>query len=229
MAEGARPTPRHLTVAALCLVVAVGTAFVAASVTRNERIFSLSPPVKEGVSQSVTSNDIPETRRLDLHRTFFTAWAALLLVTPALCLFPFHRTSPKAAGYWLAFWTAGFLAFLVHLYWAIFVIFDGDWSRIATSPRVSAPVIDIVFAAWWGLDVLLVWIVPRESRFIKLERAVIYMMAAALFVAGSAIEGEIWLSKAIGFISGGAVALSLLVWFTTHLRDSRLNAATPST
>lgn len=226
MAESVRPTRRQLTAAALCLVVAIGTAFVAANVTRNERIFSLSPPTKEPISQSVTSNDIPETRRVDLHRTFFTAWAALLLVTPALCLFPFHRASPNAAGYWLAFWTAGFLAFVVHLYWGIFVIFEGDWSRISTSPRVSAPVIDIVFAVWWGLDVLLAWTVHRESRLINLERTVVYMLAAALFVAGSAIEGEIWLSKAIGFVSGGAVALSLLVWFTRHLRDRRLKSAT---
>ena len=226
MAESVHPTPRQLTVAALCLVVAVGAAFVAANVTRNEKIFSLSPPVKEAVSHSVTSNDISETRRVDLHRTFFTAWAALLLVTPALCLFPFHRTSPKAAGYWLAFWTAGFLAFVVHLYWAIFVIFEGDWSRISTSSRVSAPVIDSVFAVWWALDVLVAWTVQHESRLVKLERTVIYMMAAALFVAGSAIEGEIWLSKAIGFVSGGAVALSLVVWFTRHLRSRRLNAAT---
>jgi|GEM_PF-718755 len=229
MVESVHPTLRQLTVAAFCLVVALGTAFVAANVTRNERIFSLSPPVKKPESQSATSATIPEARRVDLHRTFFTAWAALLLVTPALCLFPFHRASSKAAGYWLAFWTAGFLAFVVHLYWAIFVIFEGDWSQISTSSRVSAPVIDIVFAVWWGVDVLLAWLVPHESRLVRLERTFIYMLAAALFVAASAIEGEIPLSQTIGFISGGTIVLSLLVWFTRRLRDGRLSAATPGT
>jgi len=217
----------QLTIAAVCLIIAVAAAFVSANATRNDPIFSLSPPVKDTAPHSVVP-DVPEARRLDLHRTFFTAWAALLLVTPALCLFPFRRSSAKAAGYWLAFWTASYLAFLIHLYWAIFVIFGGDWARISNSPRVSAPVIDIVFAAWWGVDLLLAWAVRDDKSLVKFERVLIYLMAIALFIAGSAIEGEIWLSKALGFTSAGAIALALFVWIVRHLRARTLNAVPAS-
>jgi hypothetical protein len=218
----ARPTPRQLLIAAVCLVMVLGAAFAAAHVTRHDPIFKLTPPPDEAAPNVVAPADVQEAQRLDLHRTFFTAWAALLLVTPALCLFPFRNSSSTAAGYWLAFWTAGLLAFAVHLYWAVIVIFDGDWSRITNTTRVSAPVIDTVFAIWWGLDVLLAWSMQRENRIIRIERTIVSLLAFVLFVAGSVIEGEIWLSKAVGFVMAGAVAIAVLAWLARRLR---VNAA----
>lgn len=213
----ARPTPRQLLVAAACLVVVLGAAFVAAHITRHDPIFKLTPPPDKAAPDVVAPADVQEAQRLDLHRTFFTAWAALLLVTPALCLFPFRNSSPAAGGYWLAFWTAGLLAFAVHLYWAVIVIFDGDWSRISNTTRVSAPVIDTVFAVWWAIDVLLAWAIQRENRIIRIERAIVSLLAFVLFVAGSVIEGEILLSKAVGFVMAGAVAIAVLAWLGRRL------------
>src|SRR3712207_418445 len=106
-----RPTAGQLAVAAACLLVALGGAFLAASLTRDSHIFSLSPPSEEGAPPNVpVPPDLKESQRLDLHRTFFTAWAALLLAAPAFCAFLFRRSSASAAGYWLAFWTAGLVA-----------------------------------------------------------------------------------------------------------------------
>ena len=208
----ARPTSRQLLIAAVSLVVVLGAAFVAAHVTRHDPIFKLTPPPDKAAPDVIAPADVQEAQRLDLHRTFFTAWAALLLVTPALCLFPFRNSSPAASGYWLAFWTAGLVAFAVHLYWAVIVIFDGDWSRITNTTRVSAPVIDTVFAIWWAIDVLLAWAMPRENRLIRIERTIVSLLAFVLFVAGSIREGEIWLSQAVGFVMAGAVAIAVLAW-----------------
>ena len=192
-----RPTARQLLIAAVSLIVVLAAAFIAASATQHEPIFSLS-------------NDIAESQRLDLNRTFFTAWAAILLIIPALCAFPFRSSSPSAAGYWLAFWTAGFLAFAVHFYWGVVVIFGGHWSRIAHTTRVSAPVVDTVFTIWWGLDVLLAWTVRTRKLLIEIERTIVYLLAIALFFAGSALEGEITPGRALGFLLGGAVVISLI-------------------
>lgn len=220
-----RTTVRQWTIAGFCLVIVLGGAFVGAFATRHDPIFSLSPPPAEGGIRGAAPADIPEARRLDLHRTFFTAWAALLLAIPALCFFPFRRSSSTLGGYWLVFWTVSLLAFVVHLYWAIFVIFDGDWSRITSSTRVSAARIDTVFAIWWAVDVLLAWLLRSENRLVTAQRAIVHLAALVLFVAGSALEGEIRLSKLLGFAMAGAVAVSLIIWVTRRLRGRTLGAA----
>src|SRR5438874_10442362 len=100
--------------AAVCLVLVLASAFIAARATRHAQIFSLVPPPPKRDKKRVMSPDVGEAKRVELHRTFFTAWAALVLTIPALCLFPFRGSSSTAAAYWLAFWTAAFIAFAVH-------------------------------------------------------------------------------------------------------------------
>ena len=140
----------------------------------------------------------------------------MILATPALCLFPFRRSSPAAAGYWLAFWTAAFIAFAIHFYWAVFVFFKGSWTAIRKSTRVSAPVIDTVFAVLWAADVLLAWSGRAEDLFVEIIRIGAYVLAIVLFVLGSAKEGEIPLSRALGFAMAGAVACSLVAWLVVR-------------
>jgi hypothetical protein len=93
-----RPGQREIAVAALTFLVVVGGAFFAASLTQHQPLFSLSPPGQ-------SAHDIEESHRLVLHRAFFTAWAALILATPAFCTFWFRSSSARAAHYWLAFWS----------------------------------------------------------------------------------------------------------------------------
>ena len=224
MSEHVRPTPTQLTIAVVCLAVVLAGAFIAARATLQEKTFSLSPPAAKG-SQTIPGPDATEAQRLDLHRTFYTAWAALLLVIPALSLFPLRRSSSKAAGYWLAFWSASLVAFAVHLYWAVVVFFEGDWSEIMNTTRVSAPVIDTVFAIWWAIDVLLAWTLPTETRVVRIQRAIVHLLAFVLFVAGAAIEGETGLSRALGYILAAAVTISIVVWIGQWRRRRTLRAA----
>jgi hypothetical protein len=205
-----RPTPRQLLVAFVCLVLALTGAFAGASMTQERAIFSLSPPVEKSTPPDVpVPPDVPQTKRLDLHRTFFLAWAAVL-VTPALCTFLFVRSSGRAAQWWLAFWTASLLAFLVHFYWAVVVIFDNDWTRIFHTTRVSAALPDVIFVIWWTLDVLLAWVVWRDGLPIRIERALVHALAFILFFAGSALEGEIFWSHAVGYTLGIAMVLAII-------------------
>lgn len=200
-----RPSARELRLALWSLILLLTTAFAVAWLTRNEPLFSLLPP--GGVTP-----DIQPAQHLDLHRTFFTIWAALVLVTPALCLFPFRRHSARAARYWLAFWTAALLAFLVHFYWAVVVIFGHDWQRITHTTRVSAPVLDTVFAVWWVLDVALAWGWRSRARWVEVQRALVHALAFILFFMGAAREGELPLSRALGYALAIACLGSLLRW-----------------
>lgn len=212
-----------MTLAVVCLVLLLGGVFLAASSTQNQDFFTLRPP--GGKEADVFT----EAQRLNLHRTFFTAWAALILVTPALCTFLFRRDSASAARYWLAFWTVGFVAFLVHFCWAVCVLFDGEWSRILQAHvRVSAPRLDTVVTAWWGLDVLLAWLVQSERGWIRIQRVVVHLAVFVLFFLGSAIQGEhngqhgktIW-SVALGTAMGVAVLTSVLFWLVRLKKSKR--------
>lgn len=126
----------------------------------------------------------------DRARTLYTIRAAIVLLTLALCLFLFRDYSPAADNYWLLFWTFSYLAFLVHFYWAVAIIYDGDISRIF---RVMGNVIagsNFLLAAWWGLDVLLswiAWIVRRDPKWLRIERMGAHLFALAVF-AYTAIE-----------------------------------------
>jgi hypothetical protein len=202
-----------MSVAALSLVLVLGGAFLAASLTGRDALFSLAP---QGGGQP---DVFQESQRVDLHRTFFTAWATLILLTPALCTFFFRRSSERAARYWRAFWTVSLVAFLVHFYWAVFVMFGNDWGRILQAKaRVSAPVPDTIVTVWWVLDVLLAWLVRSENLWIRIQRALVHLAVFILFFLGSAREGELLLSRALGIAMGVAVLISFLIWVTRRLK-----------
>jgi len=105
------------------------------------------------------------------YRVIFTIWAAILLLSPALCFHVFSRADAPNT-YWRAFWTFAYLAFLTHLYWTIFATYHLNWFEIFHSQEgpgidpervVQHPGPDLFLAAWWGLEVLLAWLVSDHK------------------------------------------------------------------
>jgi hypothetical protein len=190
-----------LTLAGLSLLVV----FWAARWTRELPLFSLSPP-------GGGAADIAVAQRQDLHVTFFTIWASLLLATPALALFPLIRRSASAHTVWRVLWTASLLVFAVHFYWATVVIFGNDWARILNTPRVSAPRLDTVFAGWWVIDVVLAWTLVSDAGWVRVERAGVHLLAFVLFFMGAAREGELATSRTLGWMMTVVVAAGILAW-----------------
>lgn len=205
------PDLRAMTAALLALLLALGGAFAAAWFTRDAELFSLA--AAPGLAP-----DVRTQQRHDLHRTFFTAWAALVLVTPALALVLFRDTSGRAARYWLAFWTVALVAFAVHFYWAVSVMFGNDWRRILHTPRVSAPVLDTVFVAWWCVDVGIAWFSRSEARWVKLQRNLLHVLAFVLFFMGAAREGELAASRVLGWAMAAVVGLAAARWAGDRVR-----------
>lgn len=200
-----------MTLALLCLASLLALSLATAWFTRDVSIFSLSPP--DGGAP-----DMRADQRFDLHFTFFTIWSALLLVIPALCLLPFRSRSAFAAQWWLAFWTASLIAFAIHFYWAVQVIFGGDWARILHTPRVTAPRLDTVFAIWWCADVLIAWLLRSEAVWVRVQRIGVHLLAFLLFFMGAAREGELLASHALGWSLGIAAASALAWWALGWLR-----------
>lgn len=187
--------------AALALVLVFG----AAAWTRDWPLFSMSPP-GGGVA------DVALAQREDLHRTFFTIWAALLLAAPALAVLPLAAHAGWAARLWRITWTASLLVFAVHFWWAVVELFGNDWSRVLNTPRVSAPRLDTVFAVWWCVDVVLAWTVRPDRLWVRLQRAGVHLLAFVLFFMGAAREGELPVSRALGWGFAAVVAAGLIVW-----------------
>lgn len=179
--------------------------FVSAWWTRELPLFSLAPPDSGPADVSVA-------QRQDLHVTFFTIWASLLLATPALALFPSMRRSAGAYHWWRVFWTASLLVFSVHFYWAAVVIFGNDWQRILNTPRVSAPRLDTVFAMWWVMDVVLAWTLRPDAWWLRAQRAGVHLLAFVLFFMGAAREGELAASRALGWSMAVVVAGGIIAW-----------------
>lgn len=211
------PIPQ-LAVAAVVFAIVVVAAFVAASLTQDQSIFSLSPPCK---SPPCPPPDILTTQRFGLHLAFFTAWAAMILVTPALCTFWFRNSSKLAASYWLSFWSLGLIAFLIHFCWSVFVVFGGDWNKINNTPRVSAPIPDIVITIWWGLDVMLALFIGSERVWVRIQRILVHLGVFVLFFLGSVKEGELCLSRVLGSLMGICVLGSFIVWVIVSLKNRK--------
>jgi hypothetical protein len=187
--------------------------FAAAWWTREIPLFSLAPP---GGGPA----DVAVAQRQDLHVTFFTIWASLLLATPALSLFPSILRSAGAYHWWRIFWTASLLLFSAHFYWATVVIFGNDWRRILDTPRVSAPRLDTLFAIWWVIDVALAWTLRSDAWWLRAQRAGAHLLAFVLFFMGAAREGELAASRALGWSMAVALAAGIIAWGVTIRRQS---------
>jgi hypothetical protein len=119
----------------------------------------------------------------------FTIWACIFLLTPALCFHVFSRSDARNS-YWRAFWTFAFLALLIHLYWAVTgscgsspeAIFNlGEARKLHPGCIVDHPSPDFFLAAWWGLDVVLAWLVSDNIKWVRVQRGAVHLLAFVMF------------------------------------------------
>jgi hypothetical protein len=135
---------------------------------------------------------------VDYYRVIFTLWAAVVLVTPALCFHIFSR-SDASNTYWRAFWTFAYLALLVHIYWAVAGTCGGDWyivfhSKVASAAHpecvVEQPGPDLFLAGWWGLDVVLAWVVSDNIKLIRAQRGAVHVLVFAMVFGATVLASK---------------------------------------
>jgi hypothetical protein len=151
------------------------------------------------------------TEALDLNRTRATIWVTSILLIPAVALYPFRSASQCTANLAHLFWTFAYLMFLLHAYWAIFVIFDGVRDTFAQMGIIIAGM-NFLLLGWWGLDVVLLWTVPSESnrmhRFQRATRVFTFLVFALTLIV---LRGGP--ARVLGGVFVGVVALALAVRF----------------
>lgn len=199
-----RETERKLTFLN-AVIVGIGVSIVAAIIaflSHESGFLSTIPPMgADGMPPQV---DVAEDQRFNLYMTAFTAWAALVLFVAATVNFCLFGSTPA----WRFWWTAGYVAFVIHMAWAVLVFFGGDIGAVMTSTRVSAPVPGFLLLVWWGVDVLLAWI-GAKGRLVTIQRVVLHIGAFILFIGGSAVTGETGLIKLIGRASAMLIVLAI--------------------
>jgi hypothetical protein len=147
----------------------------------------LAAELRGGLDARAAARGIPGHTVL-YYRVVFTVWVSILLLTPALC-FHLFSTAGGRNTYWRAFWTFAYLAFLTHLYWTLVATFHLNWAEIfhsqegvATNPErvVQHPGPDLFLAAWWGLDVLLAWLVS-DNKWVRVQRGAVHLLVFSMF------------------------------------------------
>jgi len=163
------------------------------------------------------------------YRVIFTIWAAILLLTPALCFHVFSRADAPNT-YWRAFWTFAYLAFLTHLYWTIFATYHLNWFEIFHSQEgpgidpervVQHPGPDLFLAAWWGLDVLLAWLVS-DHKWVRVQRGAVHLLAFTMFFGAFTLASKASVAAhVLGIVMLLAVTACFLLTVLTRESDPK--------
>lgn len=186
----------------------LAAAIIAGGFAEGQKIFALYTPAAEGRPPVYDVRNAGQ--KIALYRCFYTAWATLILLIPALVFFWFRRRSEKAFLWWQVFWTVSYAAFLVHFFWATMIFFEGDWQAMQNTTRVKAFWPDIIVTVWWGIDVLLSWLIKKENRLIGVQRVAVHLAVFTLFALGALMKGEVLFSKILGVSLVAAVLFALV-------------------
>jgi hypothetical protein len=161
----------------------------------------------------------PETTDdLDLNRTIAAIWATTVLLDIALVIYPFRSVSQGVNNLASLFWTFAWILFLVHAYWAIFVIYHGvadTWNEMG--PLIAGT--NFFLTIWWTIDVLLVWAIGRERRWLTWAHvaarvfAFIVFAATLIFLRGGS-------ARYLGIVFAATVLLALVSRIFASVRST---------
>lgn len=155
----------------------------------------------------------PETtQNLQLDRTKATIWVTSIMLIPFYALYPFRTTSPATANFAHLYWTFAYLLFLLHAYWAVFVIFHGVADTFKEMGTLIAGV-NFLLVLWWGLDVLLLWTARSTSaaaaRFQNATRVFTFLVFAITLIV---LRGGPARTLGVIFAATAVAALLLRLW-----------------
>jgi hypothetical protein len=150
------------------------------------------------------------TQNLERYRTIFTIWATIILLTPALCCFVFSDITRAAYNYWHLLWTFSFLAYMLHFYWAVFIVFQGIRGTFVGQGNLIAGT-NFLLTAWWGIDVVLSWLLTSYDRWLRVERLGAHVFVFTVFAITTLLLRPTPVTKALGMILVIGVAVSLAI------------------
>lgn len=156
------------------------------------------------------------------YRTVFTIWVAAALVTPALCAFALPGESERKRALWFLFWNFSFVAYLVHMGYAVFAAYHGSWREFIEGQGVFPAIVNVVFTTLWALDLALAWLYHGNTRWLRVERVTTHIFVGLTFVASTVV-----LKRGFVNVIGIAMTLSILVCLAIRW-DARRKTAPPT-
>lgn len=102
---------------------------------------------------------------------------------------------------WRVVWTLGFLAYLIHLWFALGGVFEWSLGAVFAVQGTVVTAANLALAAIWGLSVVVAWLRIRAAR--------LHIVAQALFVVTTVVASVVFARDAASLAGG---LLALVVW-----------------
>lgn len=150
------------------------------------------------------------------YRAIYTIWLTIVFMIPALVLHFLPGDSPAKNNYWRLFWTFGFIAFMVHCYYTIGVIFHGSLREVYAAQGFVIATSNLLDMAWWGFDLVLAWFVKSQAKWIRVQRTLAHIYIPFTFFV-SAVIIKHGVVRWLGIAMTAALVLSIL-WRWTKRR-----------
>jgi len=169
----------------------------------------------------------PETTgALNLNRTKATIWAASIVLNVALVLYPFRSVSPALRNLSGLFWTFAALIFLVHAWFAVFIIFDGV---IDTFRQMGTKIASVNFLLTiiWSLDVVLLWTVRDPRRWLEIMHTVVRLFAFIVFAA-TLIVLRGGPARTLGIVFAGTIVAAVVISLLARSKRDGASAHQPA-
>jgi len=149
-------------------------------------------------------------------RSQWTAWLALALATPAILAYAGGLTDGLVwRPVWRGFWTAGFLAFALHFFWAVYRTYDGDYGAVFLHQGTWFALPNFIAAAIWAVDAMAVWLPQKLSRpAIHWLHGFVWLWVTASFIVSTILRPDMGIMIA-GYVFTAAVTMILLLRLRT--------------
>ena len=148
------------------------------------------------------------------YRTIFSIWLTMAFLIAAEVLFFWPGDSPSKRNYWLLCWTFGFLAFAVHFYYTIGIIFHGSLREVYAKQGVVIATSNLLDFAWWGFDLVLAWFVKSEAKWIRVQRVLAHVYIPLTFFVSAVVIKR-------GFVRGLGILMTVAILATLAVRFVR--------
>jgi hypothetical protein len=159
------------------------------------------------------------TQNLVLFRAIYSIWVTMIFLIPAVCLYVLPGKSETKYNYWLLLWTCGFLAYWVHFYYTVFVIFNGSIPAVYAEQGVVVATSNFLVTLWWGLDVVLGWFFDPPSKIIAIQRVGSHIYIPFTFFVSSVLLKS-GIVHNIGIVMTLAILICLLLRIKAQLNSS---------
>ncbi len=121
------------------------------------------------------------------YKILYTARTTMILFTPAMCLYVLPQPSQKRQNYWLLFWTFSFLSYAIHIYYSFFIFFHGSLAEFFADQGVAVATINLIITFWWAFEIVAVWALSSNAKWLRIQRAAIQIVIAVTFFASTVI------------------------------------------